>query len=763
MSKHTIVGKQTKPQDAYDKVTGKAVYVGDMKFQNLLYGKILRSPHPHAMVKHINTSDALSLPGVKCVLTYDDVPQTPFTTCGHPLPFEAPLDSHIFEKHVRYVGDAIAAVAAETPEIAKKALSLIEVTYEQLPFYLTPDEALAEDALELHEGSKNIAGEISLEIGDVEQAFQEAAYIIEDKYDSPIVVHAAIEPHISVVDIDCHTGRLTFYVSTQVPTIMRERLAYILGLKRNMVRIVNACVGGGFGGKQEPIFEFINAVLTQRCGCPVQLELTREETLSCTRTRHSAHFEFKTSLDKNGRITARDMKVVQNTGAYSSHGHSVILNQFGQFDGLYPAPNMRFHGRTVYTNIQIAAAMRGYGIPQYCIANESHIDHLAAVAGMDPLEFRRQNLYKLGDEVKFGRYGHYTCGLPEILEKGEKGIGYHEFMQNDRSNGRIRRGVGMALATYASCVFPHSCELSGVRIMVHDDASATLFTGTAELGQGINTALAQIAAEALGIPYEWIKVVGGDTDICPADAGAYASRQTYVAGNAAKRAALECKQQILERSIILLKERHEMQIDAKNIDTRNGFIINVESGKEMMSMESVMEDIIYHKFRGGTCCHEVGHVPTDNVITYAGSFASVTVDMETGKVEVEKLFTCVDCGNRINPNAAIGQLVGGSVMSLGFGLMEQLLVDKKTGKINNDNLLDYKIPTMADIPEIEAVFVETYDPSSAYGNKSLGEPPNITPAAAIQNAVRNAIGFPVGANPLTPERTFAAINRAKKQ
>lgn len=635
--------------------------------------------------------------------------------------------------------------------------------YEQLPFYLTPDEALAEGAIELHEGSKNLAGEISLEIGDVEKAFQEAAYIVEDKYDSPIVTHAAIEPHISVVDIDLHTGRLTFYVTTQVPTIMRERLAYILGLKRNMVRIVKACVGGGFGGKQEPIFEFINAVLTQKCGCPVKLELTREETLSCTRTRHSAHFEFKTALDKDGKITARDMKVVQNTGAYSSHDHSVILNQFGQFDGLYPAPNMRFHGRTVYTNILIAAAMRGYGMPQYCSANEAHIDHLAYTVGMDPLEFRKKNLYKLGDEVKFGKYGHYTCGLPKILEKGEKGIDYYEFMKNNRQEGRVRRGVGMALATYAACVFPHSCELSGVRLMVHDDASATLFTGTAEIGQGNNTALAQIAAETLGVPFEWIRVVEGDTDICPADAGAYASRQIYVAGNATKRAALECKQQILDRALILLEELCGEQVKTEGLDCRDGFVLCAKSGKEMISMEAVMEDIIYHKFRGGTCCHEVGHVPTDNVITYAGSFALVAVDTETGRVNVEKLFTCIDCGNRINPEASMGQLLGGSVMSLGFGLMEQLLVDKKTGKINNDNLLDYKIPTIADIPEIEADFAETYDPSSAYGNKSLGEPPNITPAAAIHNAVYNALRFPVSANPLTPERTFTAISRTKGQ
>lgn len=748
--------------DAYDKVTGKAVYVGDLKFDNLLHAKILRSPYAHALVKRIDTTKAQALPGVRCVLTYDDVPHIPFTTCGHPLPFDSPLDTLILERHVRYVGDTVAAVAAQTPEIAAKALTLIEVEYEELPFYLTPEESLAEGAMEIHEGSKNLVGEISLEFGDVEKAFQEAAHVVTDRYDAPIVTHAPIETHTSVVDVDPHTGRLTFYIGTQVPTIMRERLAYILGLKRNMVRIIKPCVGGGFGGKQEPVYEFINAVLAQKCGCPVKLELTREECLACTRTRHAAHFEFKTALDGNGKIIARDMVVYQNSGAYSSHGHSVILNQFGQFDGLYPAENMRFTGKTVYTNILIAGAMRGYGIPQYCAATEMHIDHLAYTMGMTPLEFRKKNLYKLGDEIKFGNYSHYTCGLPEILKQGAARIGYEDFLKSNQNQGRIKRGVGMALSTYASCVYPHSCELSGARVMVNDDASATLFLGTTEIGQGTNTIMAQIAAEALGIPFEWVRVVEGDTDICPADAGAYASRQTYVAGTAVKEAALACKAQILERAVLLLEEQKQRKERVETLDTANGFIITKDGGEALMPMEAVMEDIIYHKFRGGTCCHEVGHVPTENVINYAGTFALVAVDTQTGKVTVEKLVTCMDCGNRINPETAMGQLTGGSIMSFGYGMMEQILIDKKTGRVLNDTLLDYKIPTFADIPPIEAEFIDTYDPSSAYGNKSLGEPPNITPAAAIQNAVYNALGFPVRANPLTPERVYQAICDAQR-
>lgn len=729
-----------------------------MKFEHLLQGKILRSPYAHALVKRIDTSKAKALPGVHCVLTAEDVPHIPHTTCGHPLPFDSPLDSLILETHVRYVGDPVAAVAAETREIAEQALSLIEVEYEELPFYLTPEESLAENAMEIHAGSGNLAGEILQEFGDLEGALESAAFVVEDEYDSPIVTHAQIEPHISVVVPDPGTGRLTVYVSNQVPSIMRERLAYILGLDRRMIRIVKLTVGGGFGGKQEPVYEQINCVLAQKCGCPVMLELTREENLACTRTRHSTRFKFRTGVDKDGRLVARDIVVVQNTGAYASHGHSVILNQFGQCDSLYPCPNMRFWGRTVYSNILIAAAMRGYGIPQYCIANESHMDHVARTVGMDPLEFRRKNLYKLGDKRNYAAGEVYSCGLPQVIDEGLRRIGYEEFRKNPpKDDGPVKYGIGMALSSYNSCVFPHSVELSGARVMVQDDASATLFINCTEIGQGADTAMAQIAAEALGIPLDWVTVVEGDTDLCPFDAGAYASRQTYVTGNAVKQAALKCKAQLLERASKMLER------PAGELDTRMGKVIERETGRELADLRKVAEELVYHLTEGGTCCHEVGYIPTDNALNYAAAFAIVAVDTETGKLEVQKLVVCMDCGVRINPLTSAGQLDGGSIMSFGFSTMEQILIDPKTGRVHNDTLLDYKIPTFADIPPMDTHFVDTCEPTAAYGNKSLGEPPNISPAAAIQNAVYDALKIPIHANPLTPERVYAAIAQGRNK
>lgn len=751
MKKFFAVGKSVQRLDAFAKVTGRAVYVGDMHFEGLLHAKLLRSPYAHARIRNIDTQKAEALPGVKVVLTYRNVPQIPFTICGHSLPFDTPLDSLILSDHLRYVGDPVAAVAAETREIALEALKLIDVEYEQLPFYLLPEESLAVGAVEIHEGSGNITGHTQHEIGDVDSVFSKADYVVEDTYKTPIVTHAQIEPHVSVADID-ENGRLTFYLSTQTPTIMRERLAMALGIRRSQVRIVSACVGGGFGGKQEPIYEPLNGLLTQRAGRPVMLELSREENIACTRTRHAGEFSFRTALSREGKILAREMKVVQNTGAYSGHGHNVTLAILGQFFQLYPTDNLRFEGMTVYTNILVGSAMRGYGIPQYVAAMEAHVDHLAGVLGMDPLEFRRKNMYKLGDQVHSDEFCHHTCGLPQILEVGAKAINYEALYKVPKGEGRIKRGVGLAIGSYENCAWPHLCELSGARVMVHDDASATVFIGAAEMGQGASTALLQIAAEALGIPCEWVRVVGGDTDICPVDMGAYASRQTYVTGKAVKDAASQCREQILERAAELLGRPQE------ELGTCEGWVVDVRDEGRLLSMEEVMSAMTYDKSRGALVCHDAWNIPKENSLTYVGTFADVEVDTETGQVEVKKLVTCMDCGTLINPLAAMGQLTGGTIMSCGYGLMEQVLIDSKTGRVLNDNLLDYKIPTFADVPEIEAFFVETYEPSSAYGNKSLGEPPNITPAAAIRNAVCNAIGLPINSNPLTPERVFSALD-----
>ena len=748
MAEYDFIGKPCTRTASYDKVTGKALYVGDRRINGTLYAKILHSPIAHGIITGIDTAKAKELSGVRAVFTYEDVPDIPFTTCGHPRPFDTPLDSYILSRHVRYIGDPIAVVAAETPEIAEKAVRLISFTYDELPAVFNVDDALADDAFEIHEGSGNIAGTNKFEIGRVDEAFENAAYVFEDVLETPIVTHSPMETHISLSEWDESGDRLIVYVANQVPTIMRERIAYALGMKTGKVRIIKGAVGGGFGGKQEPVFEIIGCFVTYKLKCPVLLESTREECLAGTRTRHSSKIIIRSALDENHNFIGRDVLILNNTGAYSSHGHNVAMNMETQACVMYPCPNIRVEAKTVYTNILVAGAMRGYGIPQWTFAMESHIDNMCMKLGDKPDEFRLRTMYKVGMPINVENVHIYTDGLEELIRQGKEKIGWDEFKSGNSDDSTIKRGIGMACSCYGQSCYPHSVELSGARVTVNEDATVILSVGCADVGQGSDTVMMQIAAEALGVPYYWVSLTPVDTDISPFDPGAYASRQTYVTGMAVKKAALACKQDILE----FAAEMKELPI--KNLDIKCGNLIKKDTKEIICPIEDVTWEMYYRHPVSKLICHEEYNYPTDNVMTFGAAFAVVSVDTATGMVEVEKLITSLDSGTVINPQAAKGQLYGGAVMSFGFGLKEQILINPQTGKVYNDNLLDYKIPTMADYPDIEGFFVETDEPTSAYGNKSMGEPPNLAPAAAIRNAVVNATGVEMNRIPLTPERVW---------
>ncbi|MDD2427528.1 MAG: molybdopterin-dependent oxidoreductase, partial [Eubacteriales bacterium] len=531
----SVIGKDVPRVDARAKVTGAAVYAGDIYRRDMLHAKLLHSPHAHANIISINVEKARALPGVAAVLTYKDVPQIYYTSCGRPHPSDTPEDTLILSQRLRYCGDVVAAVAAESKEIARAALDLIEVEYEVLPAYFTPEQSLTDDAIEIHSGSGNICGQSGYEIGDVDTAMDQADFIVEDEFRSPIVTHCQIETHTSLTELDSN-GRLIIYAPTQVSSILRERTALALGKKIRDVKVIRTTVGGGFGGKQEPVFEILNAALTIATSRPVRLELTREENLSCTRTRHSSYFKLRTGLKKDGSILARELYARNNGGAYSSHGHNVLESVSSQFALLYPTENLRFEGLTAYTNILIAGAMRAYGIPQYCAAMESHVDHLAATIGMDPLDYRRQVMFKKDSPINISNWSINTFGLPEVIDKCEEEIGYRDFRKQEKTAGSIRRGIGVALSSYGQSCFPWSVEMSGARVMVNEDGSASLFVGSSEIGQGSDTAMQMIAAETLGIPHDSVNVISGDTDVCPFDVGAFASRQTYVTGHAVKKA-----------------------------------------------------------------------------------------------------------------------------------------------------------------------------------------------------------------------------------
>jgi len=756
MKELNVVGKNIARVDAAAKATGKAVYVGDIRRPGMLYAKLLRSPLPHAMIINIDVNRARALDGVESVLTWKDAPQIPFTSCGHPYPPDTPEDTLILSQRMRYVGDVVAAVAAVSPEIALDALDLIDVEYEELPAYFTPEEALAEGACEIHKGSGNVCGENESQNGDFDGALAKADLVVEDEFKTPIATHNPIEPHSQLAELD-NAGRLVIHVSSHIPSILRERVAQSLGIGIGRVRIIRENVGGGFGGKQDILYEPICGLLAIETGKPVMLELTREECLTTTRTRHATYIKLRTAVAKDGSILGREMKIVSNTGAYSAHGHNVVLALEQKFRFMYPTPNFRFIGKTAYTNIPIAGAFRGYGGPQVFFALENHIDHIAEILGKDPLDYRMQVAYKPGDPIYSEHTDLNSCGLREALQLGADAIGYRELAAAPKGNGKIKRGVGISFALCGNSCYPYANDLRGARVSMNEDGTAILFINCAEVGQGSDTVMRQICAEALGVPNDWVTIISGDTDLCPFDAGAYASSQTYVTGHAVKKAAEACKNEILDYA------SDKLAIDRARLDAGNGVIIDLQNDAELCPLGEIVFRMFYGDMNNAsTICHEESFMPRSGPWTFGVSFAVVDVDTGTGKVRVVKLITAVDSGRIINPTTAMGQLNGGNILGIGYGLYEQILIDPKSGKVNNDSMLDYKIPTFADMPDIEGYFVETDEPSSAYGNKSLGETPVIPVAAAISCAVHNATGIPFREIPLTPERVLMAIKAAEE-
>lgn len=746
---YEYVGKSYVRRDGVAKVRGEAKYVADLLTEGTLHAKVLHSPVAHARIKSINVDKARALPGVAVVLTHEDVPAHPYSGTGHPAPEDTPRDQRIIDRVVRFAGDTVAAVAAETPEIAQKALSLIDVEYEELPFYLDPHEAIAPGAVEIHEGTGNLLGDTVFDVGDVKDGFAQADYVFEDSFKTPIVVHTPMETHVSIV-IPETDGSITVHTSNQCPHVCRRILGVALDMPVSKIHVIRAEIGGGFGGKQDTVQEPLNAALALAAGRPVFFEFTREEEMYYGRTRHSVHFNVKTGVMKDGTIVARQMDALSNTGAYSSHGHIVLMNAMGQFSALYPVANMHYRARTAYTNSPVAGAMRAYGIPQLYFATEAHMDNIAAQIGMDPIELREKNLIKTGDFDAHNNYRVETCGVQCILETGRVLTDWNN-RRTVQVDGNKRRALGVACFSYAQHTYPHGNEMAGARMTIVEDGSAVLAIGSSEIGQGNDTAMLQIAAEASGIPVDRIKLVTGDTDVCPMDWGAYASRQVSVSGMAVKMAAEACKKEMIEVASGKMKELSE------NLDVRSCKIVDTRSNAERADLGDVIFDHCYNLEKPRVISHEVYYSPHTNGITVGAVFADVEVDMGTGRVDVKKIWSLIDAGTIINPQMAEGQVHGGVFMSYGYGLMEQLLLDPKTGKILNDNLLDYKMPTILDMPEMEVHFEQTHDPHSAYGNKSLGEPPTIAPAVAIRNAVRQATGINFTEIPLTPQRVRLAI------
>ena len=758
------VGNNMVRVDAIEKVTGGAKYTADLEPKGLLVAKVVRSTIANGVVKSFDLEAALAVPGVVKIVTCFDVPDIQFPTPGHPWSVETAhqdiADRKLLNTRVRVYGDDIAAVIAEDEIAASRAARLVKVEYEEYEPMLTVEAAMAEGATVLHEEKPgNIIAHSSFVVG--EGTYQEAVEgedvtEIDHVYATQSVQHCHIETPISFAYME--KGRIVVTTSTQIPHIVRRVISQALGIPAGEIRVIKPYIGGGFGNKQDVLYEPLNAFLcTQVGGRGVRMEISREETLACTRVRHAIKLHVKAAVRKDGTLVARKLEAYSNQGGYASHAHAIVANTSNEFKQIYhDEKTLESDAYTVYTNIATGGAMRGYGIPQAAFAAECMADDLAVAVHMDPLEFRMKNCMPEGYVDPHTHVACNTYGLKECMEKGRNYIHWDEKRKEyENQTGPVRKGIGMAIFCYKTGVYPISLETASCRMVLNQDGSMQLQMGATEIGQGADTVFTQMAAETTGITEDKVHILSTqDTDITPFDTGAYASRQTYVSGMAVKKAGLIFKDRILDYAAYMLdKEKDTM-------DIQNNVVVDKESREKLLDMAELATTAFYSLDRSIHITAEATSHCKDNTFATGACFAEVEVDMPLGKVKVTNIVNVHDSGKLINPKLAEAQVHGGMSMGLGYALSEELLFDK-SGRPLNDNLLDYKLPTSMDTPDLHVQFVELDDPTGPFGNKALGEPPAIPVAPAIRNAVLNATGVAVDSLPLDPQKLVAHFKAAE--
>ena len=745
-----VVGRSVKRVDAFEKVTGRAKYTDDLCDKNAYVAKVLHSTIAHGYVKSIDTSEAEKIPGVVKIVTCFDVPKNYYPTAGHPWSTEEAhqdvADRLLLVEHVRFYGDDVAAVIAENEVAAAQAVRAIRVEYEELPFVLDVHKAMEDGAPQLHEKyPHNILNHTSIRNGDYESAAKEPGLVkVEGWYQTPTVQHCHIENPVCYAYME--QGRIVVVTSTQLPHICRRVVGQALGIPWGKVRVIKPYIGGGFGNKQDILYEPLCAYLcTQVGGRTVKIDTSREETFVSTRVRHAIHFHIISYVRPDGTYAARKFESWSDQGAYASHGHSIAAKGMGCFPQLYPCPNIEADTYTVFTNKSVAGAMRGYGIPQAMFAMESHTEDVARAIGMDPYEFRMKNVMPKGFTDGFSKNVNYYDSFRECMEKGRKEFDYDRRKEKyAHQTGDIRRGVGMAVFWYNTGVWPISLETSACRMVLNQDGSIQVQVGETEIGQGADTAFAQMAAETLGIPFEMVRVVSSqDTDVTPFGTGAYASRQTYMAGFSIRQTGELLKEKIIETAHELTRHMKE------NLDIVNGNIVRTTDGEILMSLGELATEKLYSLTNNGHLTAESSYQIKNNAYSFGCTFVEVEVDIPGCKAQVTDILNVHDCGRLINPALAEAQVHGGMSMAIGYALSEKMLYDERTGKPLNNNLLDYKLSTFMDHPD-----------TSAYGTKALGEPPTCSPAPAIRNAILQATGVALNEIPMRPHLLFEKFTEA---
>ncbi|MEI7988171.1 MAG: molybdopterin cofactor-binding domain-containing protein [Chloroflexota bacterium] len=763
-----VVGKPVQKVDAVKLVKGYPVFTDDFVLPEMLYGAILTSPHAHALIKRIDASKARALPGVHAVLTHEDVARIKYASGGQSYPQPEPHDQVSLDNKVRHVGDRVAIVAAETPQLAEKALRLIEVEYEVLPPVLDPRDAMKDgapvihdeaDTSGIHDAKHNTAYHIEAQVGDAEATFKTCDHVFEGEYTTPRQQHVNLEPHVTITYWD-EDDRMVVRTSTQVPYHCRRIIAPLIGLPVKRIRVIKPRIGGGFGNKQEIVLEDVCAHLTIATGRPVRMEYTRRQEFTSSRTRHPQVIRYKIGV-KGDQVIAMDLYVIGDTGAYATHGLTVQM--VGGFKGLslYNPPNARFISDVVYTNKPISGAFRGYGTMQETYALEVLMEEIAEKLGVDVVKFKLDNVLKVGEpmylatELGEGRQGYEqtlgTSAIDKAVEIGLESTDYYakreEYArQNQSSTGHIKRGIGMSIMMHGSGVA--GLDMACVTFKMNDDGSFNMYTGSTDIGTGSDTILAQMAAEVLGITTEDIIVHAADTDFTPFDTGAYASCTTYITGGAVQKAAQDIRRQIQEHAAPMLSvdDPAKLILRDKKVFAPNGRSISLQ--------EVALDSLHWHNQH--QIIASASHISLVSPPPTAAQFVETKVDTETGEIFIENMLMVVDCGRVINPITAAGQVEGGMMQALGFAQCEDMYFDEN-GRPLNARLGPYRIYKSNETPKMEVIFVQTDEPSGPFGAKSISEIAIDGVAPALVNAVHHATGVWMRDLPLTPERVWQAL------
>ncbi len=755
MDRLTVVGKRAIMLDALEKATGRAKFTDDLTFPGMLYGKILRSPHSHARILHVDLSKALKVKGVQGAISGKDIPKKKYGI----VPMAKDEYALAIDK-VRYIGDEVAAVVATSLEAAEEALSMIKVDYEVLPAVFDPLEAMKPGAPVIHdEVPDNVSARIRKEFGNVEKAFIESDEIFEDDFETQAVNHAPLEPHAAIGLAD-PSGKVTLWSSTQIPFFLRRNLATALDIPESRVRIIKPKVGGGFGQKIDLYAkDFCAAFFALKTKKPVKFVYEREELFTSTRQRHPFKIHLKTGMKRDGTIHVQQFKAIADGGAYNSTAPLMITLACFFIMLPYRIENLLFEGYHVYTNKPVGGAMRGHGIPQVRFAVETQLDDIAQKMGIDPLELRLKNAFHAG-EPHPAKLLVQSCGFSDTLIKAAEAIGWKE----KRGKLPFGRGIGLAGASFPSGVSNMSHISSGAVVKIERDASITLLTGAADIGQGAETVISQIVAEEMGVLLEDIRITAADTEITPLDPGTFGSGVTLRAGNAARMAARSAREKLFEA----LSEKWE--VDIHQLEARDRRIYVKDQPEKGISLSEAIKVYQYSDRpmpiigRGSymppakeptTLLKEDGNFsPAYSFMTQA---AEVEVDTTTGKVKVLKMVAAHDCGRAINPLLVEGQLDGSVVGGMGQALYEDVLTEK--GQVINPTFLDYGLPTSLEVPSITSIEVETNDPEGPFGAKESGEGTQLAPAPAIVNAIYDAIGVRFKSLPVTPEKVLEALRQ----